>query len=322
MLISTELQRLGEELSKAAEPSGVSVEDFYCYMPTHRYLFVPTLALWQPISVDRRVGQVDDGGKKIAASAWLDLYRPVDQMTWMPGEPMFIKDRLMTADGFNHYPGKNAFNTYRAPSIKLGEASSAGLWVDHMRRVFGDDTEHLLKWFAHRVQKPAEKINHAIVLGGNQGIGKDTALEPVKRAVGAANFNEVSPQHVLGRFNGYLKSVILRISEARDFGEFDRFKFYDHAKAYIASPPDVLRVDEKHLQEYVVPNCCGVIITTNHKTDGIYLPSDDRRHYVAWSNLTRDSFEPDYWCKLWSWYDNGGDGHVAAYLTKLNLAGC
>jgi hypothetical protein len=32
-------------------------------------------------------------------------------------------------------------------------------------------------------------------------------LEPVKRAVGPWNFHEVSPQHMLGRFNGFLKSV-------------------------------------------------------------------------------------------------------------------
>ena len=48
-------------------------------------------------------------------------------------------------------------------------------------------------------------------------------------------------------------------------------------KAYTASPPDVLRVDEKHLREHAVLNCTGVIITSNHKTDGIYLPDDDRR---------------------------------------------
>jgi hypothetical protein len=28
--------------------------------------------------------------------------------------------------------------------------------------------------------------------------------------------------------------------------------------SYTAAPPDVLRVDEKHLREYSVPNCCGV----------------------------------------------------------------
>jgi hypothetical protein len=47
------------------------------------------------------------------------------------------------------------------------------------------------------VQHPGDKINHALVLGGEQGIGKDSTLEPVKRAVGPWNFHEVSPTHLL-----------------------------------------------------------------------------------------------------------------------------
>jgi hypothetical protein len=123
-----------------------------------------------------------------------------------------------------------------------------------------------------------------------------------------------------GRFNGFVKSVILRISEAHDLGDIDRYQFYEHLKVYCAAPPDVLRVDEKNLREYNALNCCGVIITTNHKTDGIYLPADDRRHYVAWSDLTKESFEADYWLRLWRWYDEGGDRHVAAYLAELDIS--
>jgi hypothetical protein len=82
----------------------------------------------------------------------------------------------------------------------------------------------------------------------------------------------------------------LRISEARDLGEVDRFSFYDRTKIYTAAPPDVLRVDEKNLREHYVFNCLGLLITTNHKRDGIYLPADDRRHYVAWSNCTKEEF--------------------------------
>ena len=58
----------------------------------------------------------------------------------------------------------------------------------------------------------------------------------------------------------------------------------------MAAPPDVLRVDEKNLREHSVFNVCGVVMTTNHKTDGIYLPADDRRHFVAWSEKTKDDF--------------------------------
>ena len=133
--------------------------------------------------------------------------------------------------------------------------SKADPWLDHVREVYPDEAEHIVHWLAHRVQKPGEKINHALVLGGPQGIGKDTLLEPVKQAVGPWNFSEVSPQHMLRPLQRFRESVILRVSEARDLGDVDRFAFYDHMKAYTAAPPDVLRVDEKHLREYAVFNC-------------------------------------------------------------------
>jgi hypothetical protein len=214
------------------------------------------------------------------------------------------------------------FNLYRPPRLQLGNAAEAGPWLEHLHAVFNaDDAAHILRWSAHRVQLPAEKINHALVLGGAQGIGKDTLLEPVKYAVGPWNFQEVSPAHLLGRFNGFVKSVILRVNEARDLGEVNRFSFYDHTKIYTAAPPDVLRVDEKHLREHYIFNCLGFIITTNHKTDGIYLPADDRRHYVAWSPRTKEEFTPEYWNQLWAWYQTGGFGHVAACLAEFDLSG-
>jgi len=91
-------------------------------------------------------------------------------------------------------------------------------------------------------------------------------------------------------------------------------------KAYTASPPDVLRVDEKYRNEHNILNCTGIIITSNYKTDGIYLPPDDRRHYVAWSDRTKEEFSKEYWIDLWSWYRNGGIQNVTAYLAEYDLS--
>ena len=102
----------------------------------------------------------------------------------------------------------------------------------------------------------------------------------------------------MGRFNGFLKWCILRVSEARDLGEVNRYAFYEHMKAYTAAPPEVLRCDEKNLREHRILNVCGVVYTSNHKTDGIYLTADDRRHYVAWSELRKEDFTKDYWIKF------------------------
>jgi hypothetical protein len=310
------------EQDHEAAPVAVTLEDFRAYMPEHKYIFTPNREVWPASSVDARVTPwpKDSTGKLMRPSAWLDQHRAVEQMVWAPGLPNLIEDRLMNNGGWIARSGATCFNLYIPPPPVTGNAAHAGRWLDHVRHVFPDSADHIVSWLAHRVQRPGEKINHALVLGGAQGIGKDTILEPVKHAVGPWNFVEVSPTHLLGRFNGYVKSVVLRVSEARDLGDVDRYAFYDHMKIYTAAPPDVLRCDEKNLREHSVTNVCGVIITTNHKADGIYLPADDRRHYVAWSALTKEDFNDGYWRDLWHWYGAGGIGHVAAYLAGLDLS--
>lgn len=307
-------RKYGEEPFGGRLPK-LSVEDFYAYMPGHAYLFLPTMEFWPAASVNGRLPLVGEE----RPSQWLDRNRPVEQMTWCPGLPQTIHGRVVAEGGWIERSDCTTLNRYRPPRIELGNPKLAGPWLDHVARVYPGDVEHIVRWLAHRVQHPDVKVNHALVLSGGQGIGKDSLLEPVKQAVGPWNFVEVGPSQLLGRFNGFVKSVILRVNEAHDLGDFDRFAFYDHMKVYTASPPDVLRVDEKNLREYAVFNLVGVIVTTNHRTDGLYLPPDDRRHYVAWSDGTKDVSGPTYWTDLWRWYASGGAGHVAAYLSTVDL---
>jgi hypothetical protein len=256
----------------------------------------------------------------IPASEWLDQWRPMVQVTWAPGEPLLIRGKVIAEGGWIEQHGCSVLNLYRPPTIVPGDAAKAKPWLDHVRRIYPNEAEQILDWLTHRVQRPHEKINHALVLGGDQGIGKDTLLEPIKRAVGQWNVREIGPRQLFETWTDFYRAVILRVNEARDLGDYDRFAFYDHMKGIIAAPPDVLRVNEKHIRQYYVPNVCGVAITTNYKNDGIYLPADDRRHLVAWSESRKEDFEPDYWTKLWHWYDNGGDRHVAAYLAERKIS--
>lgn len=313
----------GQEDEAEEETRTLSLEDFHAYMPMHRYIFAPSGEMWPAASINSRIDPVQtEGGDTISASRWIDQNRPVEQMTWAPGAPQLVKDRLMADGGWIDHAGTRVFNLYRPPRIEPGDASDAGPWIEHAERLFDDPdvTEHVVSWLAHRVQRPGQKVNHALVLGGLQGIGKDTLLEPVKHAVGPWNFGEIGPTQLLGRFNGWVKSVVLRVSEARDLGDIDRYGFYERMKMYTAAPPDVIRVDEKFINEYSALNVVGVVITTNHKTAGIYLPADDRRHFVAWSPLSKDDFDSSYWDRLWSWYQAGGHQHVAAFLAEHDLS--
>jgi hypothetical protein len=309
---------------KRTLPNAVSLDDFHAYMPQHSYIFAPTREMWPASSVNKRLPPVElKAGKKkkiVRPTDWLDKHQPVEQMTWVPGEPTLIRDRLISHGGWIDRPGCTTFNLYRAPTIAHGDPAKAKRWLDHVRHVYPSDADHIIWWLAHRVQRPGDKINHALVLGGEPGIGKDTILQPVKHAVGHWNFEDIVPGQLLGRFNSFVKSVVLRINEGRDLGEWDRYALYEHMKLYTAAPPDVIRCDEKNIREHQVPNVCGVIITTNHKSDGLFLPANDRRHYVAWSNLTKEAFEERYWREIWVWYAQGGYGHVAAYLSTLDIS--
>jgi len=310
----------GATIDAALDGRDPQLEDFHAFLPTHQYLFTATRDLWPAASVNSRIAPIKDGKKDIRPSVWLDNHKPLHQLIWAPREPELIVDRLAYEGGWSSQLGKCAFNLYRPPALRPipGDVQP---WLDHLRTIYPDDDEHILRWLAQRLQQPAVKINHALALGGKQGIGKDTLLEPIKRAVGPWNFGEISPSHMLERFNGFARSVILRINEARDLGEMNRYAFYEHTKMYTAAPPDVLRINEKYRPECTALNCTGVIITTNHQSDGIYLPNDDRRHYVAWSPCEAEQFTPHYWNDLWAWFDAGGAAHVSHYLHKFDLSG-
>lgn len=310
----------------AVEPvssDGGALEMFYAYLPGHSYLYVPTRETWPAASVNGFIRQwpTTSAGKKIRPSDWLDQNRPVEQMVWDPNYPMLIRDQVMQISGYAKHPGAAVFNLYRPPEFQAGDSWKAGPWLDHLRMIYPNDADHIEKYLAYKIQNPGGKINHAIVLGGAQGIGKDTLIAPIRTGIGPWNVQDISPAQMLGRFNGWAKCVMLQINEARDLGDTDRFAFYDHSKTYLAAPPDVVRVDEKNLREHYVANVCGVIITTNHKTDGLYVPADDRRHYIAWSDAVREQFDADYWTTLYRWYQDGGTGHVIAHLLTLDLTG-
>lgn len=74
----------------------------------HNYIFKPTREPWPAASVNARIpptptGRLDDNGKPIyiSASLWLDQNRPVEQMTWAPGEPILVAWSDLSKDNFS-----------------------------------------------------------------------------------------------------------------------------------------------------------------------------------------------------------------------------
>jgi hypothetical protein len=313
-----------------------TIDDFIAFLPSHDYVFVPTGAHWPKESLNATVPPQllrDANGapvfdpktgkpKYLGPAAWLDKFNAVHAESWAPGCPAILENTLVNEGGFEHAPGRRTFNLYR-PSLIVPREGDPKPWIEHLDRIFlPEDAAHIIGWAAHRVQRPQDKVNHAIVLGGPPGGGKDTCLEPIVAAVGASNFASIRVKEINGNFNPYARSVILRINEVHDLGDsgFNRFELYEALKIYQAAPPATLRINSKHRQEYYIPNVSAAVMTSNHKHGGMFLPGDDRRHYVAWMKTENPNFEPGYFDKLYAWFANGGNEIVAHYLMHFDYA--
>lgn len=307
-----------EQAKRTEQTNTAAITDamFYYHSEENKFIFTPTGALWVAKAVNSRLPWY--GGASPASI--IARSRAVEQATWAPGKPQLIEGQLIHSGvGWVDHRGARVWNYYKPPTIIRGNSINAKRWVDHCYLIYPDEAAHIIKWLAMRVQHPEVKIQHALVLGGNQGIGKDTLIYPAVHAVGPWNVHVISPVEAMGTFTGYRQSVLLVVSEARNLGEVNRPQFYERFKDVIASPLP-LYVNEKNRHEFYIPNIIGVIITTNHKTDGIYLDADDRRHFVCWSTLSLADFDAAYFTQMWErYYFQGGLDDIASYLRDLDV---
>jgi hypothetical protein len=324
-------------LTTGSGSAALTLDDLCAFAPSRSCIYLPCKSPWPNASVDERLPPMpllDASGNPVlnakgkvvmlTASEWLAKNRSVEAMTWAPGEPEFIRGKLAVDGGWVEKDSATSLNLYRPPpDLELGDPTRATRWVEHWRAIYPDNADHIIAWLACRVQHPKEKINHALVLGGAPKIGKDTLLEAVVRTVGEWNFQNIKLNHLAGKNNSFLKALIVRLNEARDVGEqgtVDRYRLYDHMKDLLAAPPNTIRVNEKYINEYFILNRSAMVITTNYR-DALYLPSDDRRHYVAFSERRGEEFPAAFWNEFWGWYEDGGFAHVAALLYQHDLSG-
>jgi hypothetical protein len=178
------------------------------------------------------------------------------------------------------------------------------------------EREHFLDWWAYVLQKPGQKIGHALVLIGGQGTGKDTLLEPLFRSVGTHNVASIDTNTLFGQFNYYLRYQIVYAQEIIAYGRRD---LYNYIKPFVSGQVARLAINEKNLRQYFVPNNQNWIITTNHD-NAIALEHDDRRFWVH--RVLIDAPPPDdYFAALHAWFRAGGTENVFGWLLKRDISG-
>jgi Family of unknown function (DUF5906) len=263
------------------------------------------------------IAPVGSTGTKSAINQLLNQpsMRKVTTVTYRPDKA----DKLILHEEHNGAKVQ-VVNRYRKSSLVPVFDADVTPYLDHITTLFGPpgapEREHFLNWMAHNVQKPGKKINHAIVLLGRHGIGKNTAFEPLLRAVGPHNYKAIKPEVLLGGFSHFLEAQLIIIEEMMNF---EKRAVANKLKDWLAGTTSSrVEVNKKHQQPYSIPCIQNWIITTNH-ADAIALEETERRFWIH----DCDKHEPrkDRLPALWEWFEKkGGIEACVGYLLKRDIS--
>jgi hypothetical protein len=202
-------------------------------------------------------------------------------------------------------------------------SGDVSIWLNHVERMIPTEfeREHFLNAIAHKVQFPAHKINHAILIGGHPGSGKDTMLAPFFWAIGGnakTNCSLVRNEDLTSQWGYALECEVMEIAELRQAEAKDRRALENSLKPIIAAPPEFLQINRKGLHPYMAQNRVFVVAFSNERA-AISIPSDDRRWFCIWADSGKlDEREA---LRLWNYYERqSGFQAVAAYLHTRDVS--
>ena len=256
-------------------------------------------------------------GRKVEASYSFDEHRQAKGAKSLVGVTYAAgADVLVARDGL---PYGNRWRDAR-PTPVAGDVSP---WLAHVERMVPEEfeREHLLNALAHKVQFPTHKINHAILMGGNHGSGKDTLFAPFFWAIGGeakANCSLVKNEDLNSQWGYALECEVMEIAELRQAEAKDRRALENTLKPIIAAPPELLMVNRKGMHPYMALNRVFVVAFSNERV-AISLPSEDRRWFVLWCAAPK--LPEAQAVSLWNWYQHrAGFEAVAHYLHTRDVS--
>lgn len=153
------------------------------------------------------------------------------------------------------------------------------LYLEHIRENICQGNElfydYVLGWMAHMIQRPGTLPEVAIVLKGEEGVGKGVFVDELSKLLSPYYIAIASMDQLLGRFGGHLMGKILvYVNEATWGGN----KAAEGAfKAMITDKDET--VEEKFKSPIRLKNCKHFIVSSNEDWP-VAMGRDSRRFFV------------------------------------------
>lgn len=233
-----------------------------------------------------------------------------EAVEFLPDQPEITKDDL----------GRTVLNLWRKPALEVFPgAPEPTLFLKHVSYLLNDDQiaiSHLLDFIAHLIQRPGQRVNHAILITSEaKGIGKSTLGTIIQRLVGERNSGMAQSKDLKSQFDGWLMGkLVVQVDEVYEYGNWD---LSNKLKPLLTEP--TVSVNVKYGPQMIVKNFARFIMFSNH-TAPIDLEEGDRRYFVF--NSSSQPKDTDYYDLLNNWIDTSdGMNSIYTWLMKRDISG-
>jgi Family of unknown function (DUF5906) len=193
-----------------------------------------------------------------------------ERLEFLPGEPEITHD----ADGCR------ILNLWRPPPwSEDATAPEPAPFLEHLKYLFDNDEtaiHHVLNFLGHLVQRPQERVSHALLITSEaKGIGKSTLGTIVRRLVGEQNSRVAQTKDLKSSFDGWLVGkLIVQVDEIYEAGNWD---LANKLKPLITER--TVSVNIKYGPQIEIENFARFIMFSNH-TSPLNVEDGDRRYFV------------------------------------------
>lgn len=224
-------------------------------------------------------------------------------------------------DGVIFHPGSNApancYNLWRGFAIEP-IAGDCSLFWNHLQEVICDGNEeaaiYLKQYMAHMVQKPDELPEVALVMRGQQGIGKDVFLSALQEIFGKHYLVLSNMEDVTSKFNGpMMDKIVIQANEAIWGGEKKnegvlKTLVTDRTRKYEFKGKDIIQAN----------NYSRLIIVSNN--DWVVAVDKDDRRYVFFNVSSKYKGNTDYFDRLLAQLKDGGYNAILHDLLSMDIS--
>ncbi len=240
-------------------------------------------------------------------------YEPLGQW-WLKHEKRRQFERITFAPG-RETP--DAYNLWRGFAVEPIAGDHHQPLLDHIYENICSSNEalydYVLGWLAQAVQYPDRPGFSALVLRGDQGVGKGFLARTVGKLFGRHFVHVADARHFTGNFNSHLRDCVLLFADEA-FWAGDK-RNVGTLKTLVTEPS--LMVEPKGIDTEMVPNCLHVIMASNE--DWVVPAGFKERRFCVLDVGDKRMQDNGYFGRIAEGMRSGGYGHLLHSLLTYDL---